>query len=54
MDTGINGASLTKAAFSDLPVIGPIVLTVGLLTFVFQLFWAGRTMEKSGRVFVRN
>ena len=34
--TGINGASLTKAAFSELPYIGPIVLTVGLLTFVFS------------------
>jgi AGCS family alanine or glycine:cation symporter len=33
---GLNGASLTKAAFADLPVVGPIVLTVGLLTFVFS------------------
>jgi AGCS family alanine or glycine:cation symporter len=33
---GYNGAQLTKAAFSDLPVIGPVVLTVGLLTFVFS------------------
>ncbi|HYD49410.1 MAG TPA: sodium:alanine symporter family protein [Terriglobales bacterium] len=33
---GIGGAALTKAAFSDLPVIGPIVLTIGLLTFVFS------------------
>lgn len=33
---GLQGASLTKAAFSDIPVIGPIVLTVGLLTFVFS------------------
>ena len=33
---GLNGASLTKAAFSDIPVVGPIVLTVGLLTFVFS------------------
>ena len=33
---GLNGASLSKAAFSDLPVIGPIVLTGGLLTFVFS------------------
>ncbi|MBM4269535.1 MAG: sodium:alanine symporter family protein [Deltaproteobacteria bacterium] len=32
---GLNGAALTKAAFSDLPIIGPIVLTVGLFTFVF-------------------
>ena len=33
---GLNGASLTKAAFSDVPVIGPIILTGGLLTFVFS------------------
>ncbi len=33
---GLNGASLTKAAFTDLPIIGPIVLTIGLLTFVFS------------------
>jgi len=34
--TGAQGASLTKAAFSDIPVVGPIVLTVGLMTFVFS------------------
>jgi len=33
---GLNGASLTKAAFADIPYVGPIVLTVGLLTFVFS------------------
>jgi AGCS family alanine or glycine:cation symporter len=33
---GLSGASLTKAAFAELPLIGPIVLTVGLLTFVFS------------------
>jgi len=33
---GLNGAALTKAAFADVPVVGPIVLTVGLLTFVFS------------------
>src|SRR5947199_229547 len=39
---GLAGAQLTKAAFSALPVVGPIVLTVGLLTFVFStiLGWA--------------
>jgi len=39
---GLGGATLTSAAFQDLPVIGPIVLTVGLLTFVFStiLGWA--------------
>ena len=31
---GLNGASLAKAAFDDIPVIGPIVLNVSLLTFV--------------------
>lgn len=34
--TGLKGAALTKAAFDTLPGIGPIVLTVGLLTFVFS------------------
>jgi alanine or glycine:cation symporter, AGCS family len=33
---GLRGAALTKAAFGDIPVVGPIVLTVGLLTFVFS------------------
>jgi AGCS family alanine or glycine:cation symporter len=33
---GLKGAALTKAAFDTLPGIGPIVLTVGLLTFVFS------------------
>ncbi|MCX7885437.1 MAG: alanine:cation symporter family protein, partial [Caloramator sp.] len=33
---GLKGAALTKVAFSQIPVVGPIVLTVGLLTFVFS------------------
>jgi len=33
---GLNGAQLTKTAFEDIPVAGPIVLTLGLLTFVFS------------------
>jgi AGCS family alanine or glycine:cation symporter len=33
---GLHGAALSKAAFSDIPVIGPIILTFGLLTFVFS------------------
>jgi len=33
---GLAGAKLTHAAFADLPVVGPAVLTVGLLTFVFS------------------
>jgi len=34
--TGLKGAALTKAAFEHIPSIGPIVLTVGLFTFVFS------------------
>lgn len=30
------GAALTKAAFDKLPVIGPIVLSVGIITFAFS------------------
>jgi AGCS family alanine or glycine:cation symporter len=39
---GLKGAALTTKAFADLPVVGPLVLTVGLLTFVFStiLGWA--------------
>jgi len=33
---GLKGAALTKIAFDQIPVVGPIVLTVGLLTFVFS------------------
>ncbi|MFA5060010.1 MAG: sodium:alanine symporter family protein [Candidatus Omnitrophota bacterium] len=33
---GLGGAALTKKAFEDFPVIGPALLTVGLLTFVFS------------------
>ncbi len=33
---GLNGAALTKQVFSAIPGIGPIILTVGLLTFVFS------------------
>ncbi|MGV8041771.1 MAG: alanine/glycine:cation symporter family protein [Thermoanaerobaculaceae bacterium] len=33
---GLAGAALTKAAFTDLGFVGPLVLTVGLLTFVFS------------------
>ncbi len=33
---GLHGAALTHAAFADLPYVGPVVLTVGLLTFVFS------------------
>ncbi len=33
---GLKGAALTSAAFNQIPVIGPIILTVGLITFVFS------------------
>jgi AGCS family alanine or glycine:cation symporter len=33
---GLSGAKLTSAAFADISVIGPAVLTGGLLTFVFS------------------
>jgi AGCS family alanine or glycine:cation symporter len=33
---GLHGAALTKAAFADIPVLGPGILTFGLLTFVFS------------------
>ena len=32
----LSGAVLTKTAFAQIPVVGPVVLTVGLLTFVFS------------------
>lgn len=34
--TGLGGGDLTYFAFEQIPVIGPIVLTVGLFTFVFS------------------
>ncbi len=33
---GLSGAALTHAAFTKLPVVGSIILTVGLLTFAFS------------------
>lgn len=33
---GLSGAALTKTAFAHIPYVGPLVLTVGLLTFVFS------------------
>jgi AGCS family alanine or glycine:cation symporter len=33
---GLSGAALTKQAFGDFHIIGPIVLILGLLTFVFS------------------
>ena len=37
---GLAGAALTKTAFSHIPHVGPLVLTVGLLTFVFSTILA--------------
>jgi AGCS family alanine or glycine:cation symporter len=34
--SSLQGVKLTKAAFELIPVVGPIVLTVGLLTFVYS------------------
>lgn len=34
--TGLKGAALTKTAFDQIPVVGPLVLGVGLFTFVFS------------------
>jgi AGCS family alanine or glycine:cation symporter len=34
--SGMKGAELTSAAFAAVPVVGPTVLTFGLLTFVFS------------------
>ncbi len=47
---GLNGGDLTHAAFSLIPVVGPIVLTVGLLCFVFSTilgwsYYAEKAME---------
>ena len=33
---GLSGAALTKAAFMQLSWVGPMILAVGLLTFVFS------------------
>jgi len=34
--SGLDGEVLTHAAFDKIPTLGPVVLTVGLLTFVFS------------------
>ena len=34
--TGLKGGELTHRAFADIPYVGPLVLTVGLVTFVFS------------------
>lgn len=42
MDTVENGGQLTSAAFSQIPVIGPIILTLGIMSFAYStvLGWA--------------
>ncbi|MBI5179016.1 MAG: sodium:alanine symporter family protein [Nitrospinae bacterium] len=47
---GLQGAALTKAAFAYIPYVGPVVLTVGLLTFVYSTilgwsYYGERTTE---------
>ncbi|NLH47923.1 MAG: sodium:alanine symporter family protein [Myxococcales bacterium] len=47
---GLNGARLTKTAFSHIPYLGPAILTFGLLTFVFTTiigweYYGERAME---------
>lgn len=47
---GLDGGKLTHAAFGTIPVVGPIVLTIGLLTFVFSTilgwsYYAEKTIE---------
>jgi len=36
------GAALTKAAFNKIPLVGPVILTIGIITFAFStiLGWA--------------
>ena len=34
--SGLNGGLVTKQAFEAIPVIGPLVLTIGLVSFVFS------------------
>jgi AGCS family alanine or glycine:cation symporter len=36
MNASADGAALTKTAFASFPVVGPAILVVGLLTFVFS------------------
>ena len=54
--TGARGAALTKSAFAHIPVVGPLVLTVGLLTFVFStiLGWSYYGEKAAEYLFGRN
>ena len=52
---GLKGAALTKAAFSDFHIVGPIILTMGLLTFVFlHDSWMVVLRRESRRIPSRN
>lgn len=42
-DEGLKNTELTQAAFADLHTVGPLVLLVGLVTFVFSTITAGAT-----------
>ncbi len=47
---GLQGAALTKRVFELIPVVGPIVLTIGLMTFVYSTilgwsYYGERAME---------
>jgi len=47
---GLQGSALTKAVFASIPYVGPAVLTVGLLTFVYSTilgwsYYGERTTE---------
>jgi alanine or glycine:cation symporter, AGCS family len=50
---GLKGTALTKAAFSDFHIVGPIILTMGLLTFVFStiLGWSYYGERAAGYLF---
>jgi AGCS family alanine or glycine:cation symporter len=36
MDTVKNGGQLTTAAFNQIPVLGPIILVIGIITFAWS------------------
>jgi hypothetical protein len=48
---GLKGAALTKAAFADFPIVGPIVLTVGPVDIcLFHDPWMVVLRRESGRI----
>lgn len=36
MDTIANGGQMTTAAFSQIPVVGPVILVIGIITFAYS------------------